>query len=331
VLELAILGLLKETPMSGYELQKQLTAKLGAFWRVSFGSLYPCLKRLSSQGAIEVLDPERLPVAPRSRKKHVYQLTERGERLFQELLESTDVHDLEQDRFPLRLAFFRYLNPETRLDQLERRRGYLQQRLTDLRLSMRTARDRMDAYTLSLLDHGLEEREREIAWLDRLIASEREQALDVGTGSSQSPGPATPPEPGVGAEPLTPAQIRRRAAAERRAARRRRRSGETTGPETTADEGPAPSSPEQDPGDGPFTAAATGTATSASVALGARDDSPTATSGPELAADGTLAPQAGPTIYTTDGTPAPQAGPTISGSSQPAPAGGVAQIRRISG
>jgi DNA-binding PadR family transcriptional regulator len=168
VLELAVLGLLKEKPMSGYELQKALTAKLGVFWRVSFGSLYPCLKRLNADGALEVLDSPYM-----SRKKHTYRLTDHGERLFQELLEPADVHDFEQDRFSLRLAFFRYLKPESRIDQLERRRGYLQQRLADLRATLRAARDRMDAYTLSLVDHGLEEREREIAWLDRLIAAER--------------------------------------------------------------------------------------------------------------------------------------------------------------
>jgi len=168
VLELAVLGLVKESPMSGYELKKQLSVKLGAFWRVSYGSLYPCLKRLAADGALEV------EVAPfTSRKKHVYRLTKRGNELFHELLESAEGHDLEQDRFSLRLAFFRYLRPETRLDQLERRRGYLQERLAVMRSSLRAARDRMDAYTIELMDHGLDEREREIAWLDRLIARER--------------------------------------------------------------------------------------------------------------------------------------------------------------
>jgi DNA-binding PadR family transcriptional regulator len=173
VLELAVLGLLKEAPMSGYELKKQLTVKLGAFWRVSFGSLYPCLKRLLIDGALEVEESQFT-----SRNKRVYRLTERGERLFFKLLESADVHDLEQDRFSLRLAFFRYLRPETRLDQLERRRGYLQERLAHLRASLRAVRDRLDAYTLELMDHGLDEHEREIAWLDRLIAAERGSAPD---------------------------------------------------------------------------------------------------------------------------------------------------------
>jgi DNA-binding PadR family transcriptional regulator len=181
VLELAVLGLLKESPMSGYELKKQLTVKLGAFWRVSFGSLYPCLKRLLADGAL-VQEKQST-----SRKKHVYRLTARGEQLFLELLESADVRDLEQDRFSLRLAFFRYLRPETRLDQLERRRGYLQDRLAHLRASLRTVRDRLDAYTLELMDHGLDEHEREIAWLDRLIAAERGgPASDLRTARSRS-------------------------------------------------------------------------------------------------------------------------------------------------
>jgi len=200
VLELAVLGLLKETPMSGYELKKQLAVKLGAFWRVSYGSLYPCLKRLAGDGALDV------EVAPfTSRKKHVYRLTERGNRLFHKLLESADMHDLEQDRFSLRLAFFRYLRPETRLDQLERRRGYLQERLADLRSSLRATRERMDAYTIELMDHGLDEHEREIAWLDRLIARER-RSTEGDPTQDQDPAGLRAQLPRTSRDPRLPAQ-----------------------------------------------------------------------------------------------------------------------------
>ena len=199
VLELAVLGLLKEAPMSGYELKKQLSVKLGAFWRVSYGSLYPCLKRLAGDGALEV---EVAPFA--SRKKHVYRLTDKGNRLFHQLLETADGHELEQDRFSMRLAFFRYLRPEARLYQLERRRGYLQERLADLRASVRTARERMDAYTIELMDHGLDEREREIAWLDRLIARERRSTEPA----EQDPAGPQPPAqlPQSPRDPRLPAQ-----------------------------------------------------------------------------------------------------------------------------
>ena len=53
MLELAILGLLKEQELHGYELKKRLTDALGAFSSVSFGSLYPALQRLEHSGLIE--------------------------------------------------------------------------------------------------------------------------------------------------------------------------------------------------------------------------------------------------------------------------------------
>ena len=50
MLELAILGLLKERPMHGYQLSRELTGQLGGLWKVSYGSLYPTLKRLEREG-----------------------------------------------------------------------------------------------------------------------------------------------------------------------------------------------------------------------------------------------------------------------------------------
>jgi len=52
VLELAILGLLLESPMHGYELRKRLTGLLGAFRAFSYGSLYPALRRMQADGLI---------------------------------------------------------------------------------------------------------------------------------------------------------------------------------------------------------------------------------------------------------------------------------------
>ncbi|MGH9003284.1 MAG: PadR family transcriptional regulator, partial [Acidimicrobiia bacterium] len=53
MLELAILGLLKELPLHGYELKKRLNDSLGHLVGVSYGSLYPALARLEKAGAIE--------------------------------------------------------------------------------------------------------------------------------------------------------------------------------------------------------------------------------------------------------------------------------------
>ena len=53
VLELAVLGSLRETPMHGYELRKRLNSLLGAFRAFGYGSLHPCLKEMLRQGLIE--------------------------------------------------------------------------------------------------------------------------------------------------------------------------------------------------------------------------------------------------------------------------------------
>ena len=55
MLELAVLGLLKEQDLHGYELKKRLVDTLGFSSGVSFGSLYPALTRLESAGAVKVV------------------------------------------------------------------------------------------------------------------------------------------------------------------------------------------------------------------------------------------------------------------------------------
>jgi len=179
MLELAILGLLKERSMHGYQLSKRLTDTLGGFWRVSYGSLYPTLKRLEREGAVEQVFDE---VAV-GRRKNVYRITEKGEALFLELLEEAG-HDTstEENRFRVRLAFFRYLAPDARIRLLERRRAYLEERLSTITASLTSTRERFDTYTLSLMQHGRETTEQDIAWLNGLIASERRQTTTSTTG-----------------------------------------------------------------------------------------------------------------------------------------------------
>jgi DNA-binding PadR family transcriptional regulator len=60
VLELAILGLLKEQELHGYELKKRLGETLGPLSSVSFGSLYPALNRLEAAGAVKAVEARDL-------------------------------------------------------------------------------------------------------------------------------------------------------------------------------------------------------------------------------------------------------------------------------
>ena len=163
--------------MHGYQLSRELSDAHGPFWRVSYGSLYPSLRRLESAGAIEATKTDesvaRSSARGKGRRKTVYGITERGEALFLDLLQETPHEGQAEDaRFRVRLAFFRYLSPETRIRLLERRRDLLEERLGTFTDAIRSARAD-DDYQRSLIEHGRVATESDIAWLTGLIMAER--------------------------------------------------------------------------------------------------------------------------------------------------------------
>jgi len=186
MLELAILGLLKQQPMHGYQLSRELGESLGGFWRVSYGSLYPTLRRMERDGLVAPVTGQ--PTG--GRRKTVYGITEQGELAFLELLQEAPGDTSSEDaRFRVRLAFFRYLPPETRIRLLERRRAALTERLASFDAAIDAGRDDADDYRLAVMEHGRAATEADIVWLQDLIANERNNA-DRRVGSNLERGGA---------------------------------------------------------------------------------------------------------------------------------------------
>ncbi|HEY2300925.1 MAG TPA: PadR family transcriptional regulator [Acidimicrobiales bacterium] len=224
MLELAILGLLKEQDLHGYELKKRLAETLGLGSGVSFGSLYPALGRLERAGAVKAVEAHqsgsmipmtgslggepaafraRKSASPRPRGKKVYGITDRGEALFDELLAAGSGSSDDDRGFNLRLAFARYLPPDARIGMLERRRSYLLERLARTSSAIRTGLGRFDAYTKSVIEHGNETTERDISWIDRMIAHERATATSPGSPADPL-APAVPRDWAVSTAPTMP-------------------------------------------------------------------------------------------------------------------------------
>jgi DNA-binding PadR family transcriptional regulator len=185
VLELAVLGLLHDAPMHGYELRKRLNTMLGSLRAFSYGSLYPCLKELLARGWIvedSTGDDGSAPALTGRRSKIVYRLSAEGKERFQSLLAESGPSAWEDDNFGVHFAFFALTDAAVRLRILEGRRSRLEERLEGVRLSLSRTRERLDSYTLELQQHGLESAEREVRWLNELIATER--GRDDGPGTS---------------------------------------------------------------------------------------------------------------------------------------------------
>ena len=179
MLEIAVLGLLNESPMHGYELRKRLANLLGAFRAFSYGSLYPTLRRLSEAGWITEEPPDSgtgpvpVSVARSRRGKRVYRLSAEGKEHFAELLADVGPDAFDDEGFGARLAFFAQTRSEIRLQILEGRRRRVEERRDGMRSSLARTRERMDRYTLQLQEHGLESVDREVRWLTELIEQEK--------------------------------------------------------------------------------------------------------------------------------------------------------------
>ncbi len=172
-LELAVLGLLHENPMHGYELRKRLNVVLGWGRVLSYGSLYPALKKMLKAGWIteHVTAPEAGAGVSR-RQRIVYELTPAGDERFAKLLSEAGPATWEDDNFDVRFAFFGRTDREIRLRILEGRRARLEERLARAQQLLDSARGH-NRYTKELQRHGLESVQREVSWLSDLIAAER--------------------------------------------------------------------------------------------------------------------------------------------------------------
>jgi DNA-binding PadR family transcriptional regulator len=206
VLEFAILGLLQQSPMHGYELRKELNQILGGLRSISFGSLYPALKRMHAAGLITTDDPDpRAPLPADAppltgrRGKVVYRITAEGKERFADLVSQTGPEAYDDSRlFGVHLAFFRHTAADARLRILEGRRRTVERQREGLRTSLARTRERLDRYTIELQRHGLESVDREVRWLSELIDSERQSSSghvpDVpGPRPEQSPSRSEPP------------------------------------------------------------------------------------------------------------------------------------------
>ncbi len=188
VLEFAILGLLQDSPMHGYELRKRINGVLGTFRAISYGSLYPALKDLLDRGLIAEAGTAdaSAPVLSGRRAKIVYELTAEGKERFAELVVRTGPESWEDEAFGVHMAFFGSTPAEVRMRILEGRRSRMEERLSNLHSSIARNRERIDTYTLALQRHGLEGVEREVRWLNELIEIENTERRGGSPGVSDN-------------------------------------------------------------------------------------------------------------------------------------------------
>lgn len=162
----AILGILAEGDLHGYDLKASFDEKVGEFWSLNYGQIYSTLDRLEKE---ELVTHDRQAQEKRPDRK-IFSITPEGRRELENWL-STPVRKVRalRDEFFIKLVFMDKNNIGPLLELIEKQKIlYLKHmnRLTQQKVALKKDASTLDALTTELLmDAGLFHAEADIKWL----------------------------------------------------------------------------------------------------------------------------------------------------------------------
>lgn len=152
--------------MSGYDMKKTIDSSVGLFYRASFGSLYPALKRLADKGLLSVSEAEG------GRNKKEYTLLPAGKEQFVSWL--ADPLPVSRNELLLRIFFYDYLDDGTRQARLAEYENKLESEMRRLQTVQEIVAGELEHiehpenyyYRVSVLSYGLHYFGMEKQWMN---------------------------------------------------------------------------------------------------------------------------------------------------------------------
>lgn len=173
--EFLILGNLARGAKHGYLIARIINDMMGPFRCVSWGALYPVLKKLVGEGLIRVGDT---PDGD-GRTRTVYVITDAGRDVLHDLLMNTDKHLAQYDwLFAHKVSFFPFLTPDERMYLCRHYAIHAQQNIDhqvherkdlESRFPPELREEYLDSIFL-VIDHNIAHWRGELTWAQELIA-----------------------------------------------------------------------------------------------------------------------------------------------------------------
>jgi DNA-binding PadR family transcriptional regulator len=191
IYELFVLGELMVQPMYGYWLHEVVNHVLGPFHQLSWGTLYPLIRRLEQEGFATSETEQKHGLfhhgtRTQAQARRVYRITEAGRARFLALMLDPGEYTRDYPNlFAIKLTKLGFLTLEQRLLVLQQYRGYLshlrdywQSGLSEF--TNESEGPAVDAselpFILQLFDHHLHTLDAELFWVDGQIASLTKEA-----------------------------------------------------------------------------------------------------------------------------------------------------------
>jgi DNA-binding PadR family transcriptional regulator len=159
--EYAVLGLLADGPLSGYELHKRAERTIGYFWRPAKSKIYELLPRLSERGLVA----SRHVPQDRRPDKQVHRLTPLGRDALREWLESDDLpKTVARNPLLLKLFFGGHGDTTALTGLIAERKDRAEAQLAELRELESAIDPERAVFAYLALLHGIEDAESTARW-----------------------------------------------------------------------------------------------------------------------------------------------------------------------
>jgi len=166
-LKYALLGFLAESPKYGYEIKQKFEGALGHVWSISYGQLYPTLRRLAE---LELVTKRTAP-GKKAAEKNIYSITPKGRKKLDEwLLRPLRSNYRVKDEFTLKFLFFNKLPRDTVLEYLRSQQRRTGEQRDGFQRALDSIRGGMDFFLQAIVRKGIVHLEAEIRWLEEVIA-----------------------------------------------------------------------------------------------------------------------------------------------------------------
>ncbi|GCE15413.1 PadR family transcriptional regulator [Tengunoibacter tsumagoiensis] len=177
--ELFVVGELMNGPQHGYKLHAIIQRILGPFHRLSWGTLYPLIRRLEQQGLITFESEQDDTTASQERHRQtrkLYHLTDAGREHFFTLMRDPGEYDSDYpDLFVVKLSKFSLVDAALQLAVLQQYREYLHilrehyARGSSMVVSNPGIQDQERPFILQLADYHIHSCDATLAWLETKI------------------------------------------------------------------------------------------------------------------------------------------------------------------
>lgn len=176
-IEHSILAILSFWPSTGYNIKAEFEHKAaGLYWGMSYGSIYPKLKKLEEEGLIYPIEEEE-----EGRKKKQYELTPKGWKEFEKWLTLPPAYPVVKDELLMKMSTWHAdMDDEVLINHLLKRKAVTEDLLGFVKNWPTNGTSYISDYGMLSIRYGELRLEAELKWIEESIHILEEKQLPNG-------------------------------------------------------------------------------------------------------------------------------------------------------